>query len=104
MSDETPTLYNTLVSVFATRMDPGPHHEMLVHEWEDDRGKWRIRLNPTKKLIDDLEPFRCVLERPDFFPEIVAVVDPRGGLVFGGESEDDLIARVRTQHLHPPHD
>lgn len=68
-------------------------------------GPLDVRVNPHDKTIDHIPPFHIQVGMDDYFPGIIALLNPVGGTLLGsrvdGEDEAGLIAHFKEQKHSP---
>lgn len=74
-------------------------------------GPLDVRINPHKETIDGVPPFNVKIGMDDYFPGIIALVGPDGGVVVRshveGEDEAGIVAhfieQTPVEYRHPEH-
>jgi hypothetical protein len=64
-------------------------------------GPLDVRINPHKQAIDKVPPYHVLITMDDYFPGLIALLNPYGGTIMHsrapGEDEAGLIAHFETQ-------
>lgn len=66
-------------------------------------GPFDVKINGHNDEREGVPPFHALIEMPEFFPGVIAIVGPNGGSMFAsrepGEDEDGLIEHFRAMAL-----
>lgn len=64
-------------------------------------GPLDVRINPHTEVIDNIPPFNIRIGMDDYFPGIIGIIGPDGGMLISspkpGEDETGLIEHFRNQ-------
>ena len=102
---ELSELYSTVIewaqSTGAEKINelPGVWHRKTQKVGE--LGPLDVRINAHKETIDGIPPFGMSIGMDDYFPGLIALLQPNGGALIGspvdGEDEAGLIAHFKAQ-------